>query len=379
MKKYHNLKSLSVNIGLGIFSILCVLGVLELALPYFVTLEKVSLVYDPILGFRGRPNLEMVHTREMKGLSRIVKTNRFGFHDTEPSFFKKADAKRVVFVGDSFVEAYQVDIADNFCRLTERVLETSHVSGQQIETLNHGVHGYGLGSYALYIKNYVMDWQPDAVVLSIFMGNDLHDNYAPLASSAVPRYDWQEGQLHHLPAPDYSLKMWLRDHVLARSTLVRFVWRRVFANNMKLMQVARLGGLVSTPQMVEESLPQLQGMTAVGQALLGDIATFLRAQDVALFVFVIPDPMLVNMDAFPDKFAEDLVSQRLRKNKDLLMREMVNFLDQNGFLYVLPFDRFVADMRLGHEVYLNGYGHFSKRGHEISAHALAPMIAKWMQ
>ncbi len=378
IKKYKYLKSLSINVGIGVLSVFIMLGAIELVLPYVVALEKVSLVYDPLLGFRGRSNLEMVHTREMKGQSRIVKTNSFGFHDYEPTLLKGVGTKRLVFVGDSFLEAYQVEIADNFCRQTEDLLKGTYFKDPHIEAFNQGLHGYGMGTYALYIQNHVMTWQPDAVVLTLFMGNDLHDNYAPLASSAVPRFRWKDEQLQYTPAPSYSWKMWARDHVLAHSTLIRFLWRRVFASNLKLMQVARSGGLVSTPQMVEETLPQLQELTAIGAALIGDINTFLKDHHVGLFVFVIPDPLLVNMTAFPDKFAKDTVSQRLVKNKTLLMRDMIACLKESGIPYVLPLDVFVQRMREGDEIYLNGYGHFSKTGHRVSTHVLAPALADWL-
>ena len=67
--------------------------------------------------------------------------------------------------------------------------------------MNWGVHGYGLGSHFLAVRERAAGWNPDCVVLVLFLGNDLQDNFAPLASASVPRFEMADGELTFIPGP----------------------------------------------------------------------------------------------------------------------------------------------------------------------------------
>ena len=141
-------------------SCLVTLGLAELLLPALLDLEKVTLAYDPLLGFRGRARLTTVWRREMAGGQRIVRTNSEGFHDRQRQRERTPGSRRLVFLGDSFLEAYQVEIEENFSQLVAANLTRRHQrysSGDlRMECLNQGVHGYGLGVHYLYVRERLM-------------------------------------------------------------------------------------------------------------------------------------------------------------------------------------------------------------------------------
>ena len=141
-----NLAVAAVAVGLSLL-------LAEIVLRATWTSEHVTVEHDPLLGFRGRPHAETVWTREMGEHPRTVRLNAEGFHDHERSRTKPADTWRVVFVGDSFLEAYQVEIDSSFAqRLGRRWTRRAADRGLQVEAVNQGVHGYGLGVYALQIE-----------------------------------------------------------------------------------------------------------------------------------------------------------------------------------------------------------------------------------
>ena len=93
----------------GLASLITVL-IAEVLLPFVIVLEEPTLQYDHLLGFRGRPNLHIQWSREMGDRPRLVTTNSQGFHDIERTLDPNPDSYRILFLGDSFLEGYQVEI-----------------------------------------------------------------------------------------------------------------------------------------------------------------------------------------------------------------------------------------------------------------------------
>ena len=103
-------RGLAARGAAAVLAVAVVLILAEILLPRLLTLEHATLQYDPLLGFRGRPHLDIPWTREMGGALRRVKTNRLGFHDHERDTTPAAGRRRILFLGDSFLEAYQAGI-----------------------------------------------------------------------------------------------------------------------------------------------------------------------------------------------------------------------------------------------------------------------------
>jgi lysophospholipase L1-like esterase len=74
----------------------------------------------------------------------------------------------VLVLGDSYVEALQVDLEDTFLARLERVLG--------IEMINAGVSGYSTDNELRAFARYSDRVRPDAVLLVLFVGNDVLEN-----------------------------------------------------------------------------------------------------------------------------------------------------------------------------------------------------------
>jgi len=363
-------RKLLTNLALAAGSVALTLILAELILTGVLRLEAVTLEHDALLGFRGRPGLETPWRREMAGGERIVRTNVQGYHDHERQAATPAHTRRIVFLGDSFVEAYQVEVDENFTqRLGQSLTQRGGELGFAVEAVNQGVHGYGLGVHYLTVRQRLADWHPDAVVLALFLGNDLQDNFAPLASASVPRFRLLQGRLEYTPVPPYGLKTWLRDRVLARSTLMRLFWLRVVKANRSTMQMAREAGLISTPNLDTRSADYLPEMLGVASELLAGIHQELVVAGVPLFVYVIPDPFRVHDLATPAADQDEPEQQLVRQRADL-EGALVRTLLEAGIAHLYPRDRFVRMRVSGERVYRNGFGHFTQLGHQVTAELL---------
>ena len=361
-----------LNLSLAVVAFALTLGVAELLLRATWTVERVTILHDPLLGFRGRPHAETIWTREMADKPRMVRLNSEGFHDYERTHDVPSRTRRIVFVGDSFLEAYQVDIDASFAQsVSRRLTNQARGDGYAVEVLNQGVHGYGLGTYALQVRERLSQWNPDAVVLCLFLGNDLHDNFTPVASTAVPRFHLQESELQYIPVPPASVRTWLRDQVLARSVLVRFLWMRLIKTSGGAMNLARAAGMVSTPDIQSDAGGRPKEMLAVAGHLLERIAADLHQQEVPLFVFVIPDPFYVQDLVDAAQAAQvHTPALRLRAERQAVESGVLQILNDLGVEHLYPRELFVQARLQGAGYYRNGFGHFTDEGHRVVAREL---------
>ena len=133
---------------------------------------------DPVLGHKLLPNLKGVWNRE--GFS-IVETNSQGWNDYERAFEKPVNTVRIAIVGDSFVEALQVDKSKTLGKMTENWLNSNcpykrNGSRETYEVLLFGASSWGTAQMYLASINEVILFDPDYVVVAFFPGNDLKNN-----------------------------------------------------------------------------------------------------------------------------------------------------------------------------------------------------------
>jgi hypothetical protein len=130
--------------------------------------------WDPDRGWALRDDAFEWQHREGNA---FVRTNREGMRDREHTYTKPRDALRIAFIGDSFTEAEQVSIENNFVSIVERRLgNCSRLRGKHVETLNFGCDGYGTAQELATLKREVWKFSPDIVVLLFFAGNDIRNN-----------------------------------------------------------------------------------------------------------------------------------------------------------------------------------------------------------
>lgn len=123
--------------------------------------------YDPVLGWRGRPNSEgtLVTTES----ETEVRVNSVGLRDQEYSLAKPEGVTRIAVLGDSFVWGYGVEQDENFAAVLETQLNEA---GYPVEVLNFGLTGYGTDQdYLAYLEE-ARAYDPDIVILA-FYENDV--------------------------------------------------------------------------------------------------------------------------------------------------------------------------------------------------------------
>jgi hypothetical protein len=197
-------------VTLGLLVLLAIGGEIYLRITKpFVKPQWVSR-FDPELGFTFEPGAIIRHTNHIDYWSE-QKANTWGFLDFEPPAAGAHDTCRIAFVGDSFVEAAQVDIEHKFHRLIEKEWNAEHQK-PKLETVALGYSGTGQANQLPWAK-LIEPLRPNLIVL-VFVSNDFSNNNVWL--EAV-RNGWHP---EHAPRPFlYQGELRLPDPVWQRYLL----------------------------------------------------------------------------------------------------------------------------------------------------------------
>ena len=132
--------------------------------------------YEPVsgVGLHYAPNSTITWTN-LADFWTISRTNSLGFVDREPASPETTAAGcHIVFVGDSFVEAKEVAIADKFHVRLEK-LAAEQLPHWDLTTAAYGHSGTGQIAQWPYFEKWILHSAPKLVVL-VFTHNDFADN-----------------------------------------------------------------------------------------------------------------------------------------------------------------------------------------------------------
>lgn len=134
----------------------------------------------PTLGWKPEPGARFTYHPD-RGIGVSVAYNAAGFRDVARAPEKASDVRRVLVLGDSFMEAYSVEPEDAFTRRLERALAGR--GAPRVEVWNLGVGGYGTLQELRVFESDGVPAHPDLVLLGFFAGNDLADNSLALSQA----------------------------------------------------------------------------------------------------------------------------------------------------------------------------------------------------
>jgi hypothetical protein len=347
----RNLARLLLLVGLGIG--LAAL-VLELAVRIFVPVSDFFWETDPVLGVRLIANK---HGRSVKpGLFDVpVAINSHGFRDREHSYEKPADIKRILLLGDSYVEALQVPLERSVTALLEKRLRSRDVNA---ETINLGVSGFGTAREYLMLREYGLKYKPDLVLL-FFVGNDLLNNSARLEGKPYLPYPLlhrdrtllrdQSGEPRFTPIVDTRSRLsfltsFLKDH----SAGFRFL-RMTIDRAPDINEIFYRWGLISTISAKEADPANNFGLYEIyrnpatdtmaeardtTQRLVLEIERLTARHNAKFAVVLVPAPWEVYPNLWQTVLDKTPAMRQVSFDLDKPSHSLTSFLRAHGIMYV---------------------------------------------
>jgi hypothetical protein len=381
MKKFLGIVAL-IAFGFGL-----ALGVADIGIrianrwfPYFYC-------YDAYRGWALNAGALGWYNREGESYVRI---NADGFRGPDYIRPKPPGVVRVAVLGDSYVEAIQVAEDRTFTAVIGRELgDCPELKGKRLEALNFGVDGYGTAQELFTLQRKVWSYQPNIVVLAIFLGNDIRNNSVVLEGDQCrPFFDYEHGQLR-LTGPfedSSSFKLWC---------MARFDYRDLrlldlFTNTWEIVRGGRSGPTPDHP--VERAInysiyspPTEKSWQDAWQVTEGLVAATHdeAAKHGAMFLAVTED---TGIQVWPDPAVREKFARQLDV-PDLFYpdRRIAALGERDGFA-VLTLAQPLARYAEQHRVFLHGFdntpigfGHWNAAGHAQAGALITQKLCSMIQ
>ncbi|GAB4263815.1 MAG: hypothetical protein Kow0080_02480 [Candidatus Promineifilaceae bacterium] len=161
------------KLALAMFSIVLTLGMLEIAARTFKLGTGGFWEPHPTLGWRNIPGAS--GWESCYGECQVkVRINSLGLRDEEIPYEKPPGTRRILFLGDSMTAGMQVTLEETFVKQVETYLHAQGYDSWQ--TVNAAVNGYGTDNELVFYREEGFKYEPDVVVLAVYLANDVYNN-----------------------------------------------------------------------------------------------------------------------------------------------------------------------------------------------------------
>lgn len=281
-------------------------------------------VYSPTRGWAVLPNLRDIHCMPTNPKA-VLNTNAHGLRGLREFDYARNGQRRIAVLGDSFTFGEEVSDNDTYCAQLARL-------APQVEVMNFGVRGYGFDQMLLYLREEVVRYHPDVVLLA-FPYLDVARDRLAFRDSPKPRFVLENGKL-----------------VLSNTPVPRGA--QVMAEEPYRIKLLDLLSLLSTKAFGEQS--RAEEARAVTTAILDEIAQTVRAAGSEPVFFYMPV-----LEELADKSPE--LSERERYLADFCRQRKIRCLQLRPAFAKSP-------LKLVTE------GHWTPQEHSIAAEALRGLL-----
>ena len=357
----------------------------------------------PLYGWRNIPNASGWESCYGE-CSVFVKINSQGLRNRETPYQKAAGRKRILFLGDSLTAAMQVAQEDTFAQVLENGLNETD-SGAPWEVINAGVNAFGTDNELLFFRLEASKYQPDVVILGVYLANDIYNNSRALeqrlsGSGHKPYFEFTDGGelvLKNFPVENAdTLFIRLGSFLKRYFQLPRFLaetlnLRKQVPEALRpLIQLAggQRGASSTTPQGNTESgnlasngstarldicadvyAPQVEQAWAITRALIKQLRAEVEASGAQFAAMVIPAAPQLEPPTDGEQWYCD------RPNL-----ELAEFLESEGIPYLDLLEPFRQHMLQGGDsLYYQRDFHMNAEGHRLAGKLLSPFVIEWLR
>lgn len=278
---------------------------------------------------------------------------------------------RILLLGDSFMEAMQVEYEQSTAGLLEEGLRRR--LGAPVAVRNAAVGGWDPPQYLLQARAVLPRERVDLVLVALYLGNDV----VPARIEHIPPRP--PAEVHPLRVPRSlaakelvdAIAYPVNDFLEVRSHLFTFLKRR---GEMLLMRLGLTAEYFPVELLRREADSPRWAVTA---DICRDIAEVAREHGASTLFALIPTPFQVDSTefwTFVRGFRIDPATVDLEQPNRLLARE----LRARGLRVVDVLPAFRDAHGTGGRLYGRVDRHFSPAGHELLAHLLEPILAGYL-
>ena len=331
--------------------------------------------FDPTIGVTHNPKAEGWWMVE--GVT-YVTINKEGFRDQDHAVAKGPETFRVVVLGDSNVEAFQVRKEDTFWSVLERRLQgCPWLSRRPVEVLGFGVSGYSTTQELLAYEKFARKYRPDIVVLAFFIGNDLRENVRSLTEAGpeigiLRPFQTISGDKLVLDnsfreaAADWGKTKWYEHSRAVRLFEMVASWLKY-----RSQQIVDARALISPPD------AEYEGAWKLTEKVIAQLNTEVKADGARLVVATVSTGQQVDPD--PERRARDAKQWSIQ---DLYYpgKRLYRLSREAGF-QMIPLASAMSKVAERTKTFFHGFpstgpgiGHWNRTGHSVAGQIIAGEI-----
>lgn len=325
---------------------------LEIALRVLRIESDNLIMQDPVLGWTHLPG-KKGYSRS-KEFSVKVKINKDGFIGPDYDYTKPIETTRILVLGDSLTEAFQVPEEDSYVRLLENNLK-NYFRDRTFEVLNMGIAGYGTEREYYVLKNKGLKFKPDMVLLGFFVGNDFSDNMAEQINPNASFSKYVDSK--------NKIKLFVRNHSVAW----RFILHQKSKN--KILAYFKNRNKVQSANPIKSSVDLIEIKHELDQTerVVNNLKKLTDDNDIKLVIAILPS-------------AGQLYSDQ-HKEENILSNGLISFLKKEKISYVdlLPNFKLWANLNKDKLLYLPLDGHPNKYGQLMISEGISKYLTNFFK
>lgn len=294
--------------------------------------------------------------------------NNFGYHDQNRTLQKKS--KRILIIGDSFVEAPQIKNLDDLMSFgLEKLINRERPDCMDWEVIPMGMSGMGTAQHLILYEKFARKFRPDIVVY-VMVYNDLNEN---LKKSLKPRFMMEgKDKLVFVPSRQSEHPKW---KIFILDIVRRFDIYHAIRTVPYLLRRDRIIG--NRPRVVKAARLAEGGRQAYLDQIPGPIAWNLHERillrwkravekDGAKFLKAIQDSNTINFDDPKASFYRDPTGEKIG-----------NLCQKHSIECVSVKKKFRREfLRSGRKGRWKNDSHWDEAGHRLVAEALDSKLRK---
>ena len=353
-----------------LMTVIAFLVILEILLRIFFPQNLNITRVDSDKIFELKPNIASVLRRQE--FKTHVKINSQGLRDKEYELKKPDNTVRIAVVGDSFVFGFGVELNETIVKILESKLNSRLSKKRYInyEVMNFGVSAYGTEQEYILIKNKVITYSPNIIILA-FVPNDFKENVK------FNLFDVKNGALIRNPPQKITSLLKLRNYISWHSHLYSLVYSSII-DNQKLrdffIKAKLLNPPYKNPNTDFDSLIYLNSKNqefdyTVNKTLflLNAINNIAKKNNIELVIFLVPTREQVDNNKMKDYIKSNkLPFEKLNITK---VQEIIMAVQKENVIIIDPLDLF-NKYNKNNTFYYNVDGHWNAKGHQFAADIL---------
>ncbi len=320
-----------------------------------------------------------------------MQINSAGFRDLERTKAKPPNTYRIAVLGDSYVEALQIERAESFSAVIEAKLKNCQaLAEKQPEVLSFGISGFGTAQELLLLRHYVWDYHPDLIVLLMCPQNDIADNSRRLTENEVRPFYEQHADSLEL---DHSFQT----HPLYRIAQGKSTKFKVdLINRFRLLQLyARFRrpadrqdpsatdladrNLVDNLCYFEPEQPAWKEAWSLTERLLLELQQETKQHKVPLYVVI--GTTGIQLD--PREHVRTAFRHGLDVSDLFYFEQRIENFAENHQISAIGLGQPMAEYAQANQVFLHGFpntakssGHWNTKGHRLAAEIVANRLCR---